>query len=141
TGISFIIMFIGIVARRIYICEPYEYSIPNFVAITQLISKFIVSDGMLIALPLLVLHRIQLPQSQKIPVLLSFSAAIFISAVTILYFAVLFGPDSTGIGYVKIKRSFTRLAAISLIVCELLVLVTLAYRAYGFEDIYRPHGS
>ncbi|KAG1779436.1 hypothetical protein EV702DRAFT_101428 [Suillus placidus] len=135
TGISFIIMFIGIVAQHIYICEHYECSIPDFVVITQLIAD-IFSDGMLVALPLLMLRRIRLPKSQKILVLLSFSAAIFISAATILHSAVLFGPDSTGIivfGHVKV--------AISLIVCDLLVLVTLAYRVCGFGDIDRPHNS
>lgn len=129
TGISFIIMFIGILAQRIYVCEQYHCNIPDFVAITQLITD-IFSDVMLVALPLLVLRRIRLPKSQKILVLLSFSAAIFISAVTILHTAVLFGPSSSGIiviGHVK--------AAISLIVCNLLVLVTLAYRACGFEDM------
>lgn len=135
TGISFIIMFIGIVAQKIYICELYGCSIPDFAVITQLITD-IFSDGMLVALPLLVLRRIRLPKSQKILVLLSFSAAIFISAATILHSAMLFGPDSTGIivfGHVKV--------AISLIVCDLLVLVTLAYRVCGFGDIDRPYNS
>lgn len=110
TGISFIIMFIGVLAQRIYVCKQYECNIPDFVAITQLTTD-IFSDVMLVALPLLVLRRIRLPKSQKILVLLSFSAAIFISAVTILHSAVLFGPNSSGIiviGHVK--------AAISLIV-------------------------
>jgi hypothetical protein len=137
TGISFIIMFIGVVAQRIYICEQYECEIPNFVAITQLITD-IFSDVMLVALPLLVLRRIRLPKSQKILVLLSFSAAIFISAVTILHSAVLLGPGSSGIiviAHVKV--------AISLIVCNLLVLATLAYRACGFGDMDDdgPHSS
>lgn len=135
TGISFIIMFIGIVAQRIYTCHQYQCNIRDFVAITQLITD-IISDVMLFAVPLLVLRRIRLPKSQKILVLLSFSAGIFISAVTILHSAVLFGHDSIGIlviGHVK--------AAISLIVCNLLVLVTLAYRVCGFGDIDGPDSS
>ncbi|KAG1729699.1 hypothetical protein EDB19DRAFT_1598620, partial [Suillus lakei] len=135
TWISFIIMFVGIVAQKIYICEYYECSIPDFVAITQLITD-IFSDSILVALPLLMFRRIQLPKNQKILVLLSFSAAILITAVTILHSAVLFGPNSTGIiviGHVK--------AAVSLIVCDLLVLVTLAYRACGCGDIDGPHSS
>lgn len=72
----------------------------------MIVSADIFSDIMLVALPLLVLRRTRLPKSQKILVLLSFSAAIFISAVTILHSAVLFGPNSSGIiviGHVKVN--------------------------------------
>ncbi|KAG1741484.1 uncharacterized protein EDB91DRAFT_1028648, partial [Suillus paluster] len=129
TGISFAIMWIGTVAQKLYVCEYYACRILNFVAITQLITD-IFSDGMLVALPILVFRGVQLPKNRKILVLLSFTAAILIAAVTILHSVMLFGPSSTGIvviGHVK--------AAISLIVCDLLVLVTLAYRLCGFEDI------
>ncbi|KAG2146294.1 hypothetical protein DEU56DRAFT_899737 [Suillus clintonianus] len=135
TGIFFVIMWIGTIAQKIYICERYACRIPNFVAISQLVTDML-SDGVLVVLPLLVFRHIHLPKNRKTLVLLSFSAAIFITAVTILHSAMLFGPDSTGIiviGHVKV--------AVSLIVCDLLVLVTLVYRVCGFGDIDMPHSS
>ncbi|KAG0707944.1 hypothetical protein DFH29DRAFT_778079, partial [Suillus ampliporus] len=135
TGISFAFMWMGIVAQRIYVCEHHACRAPNYVAILQLITD-IFSDGMLVALPLLVFRRIKLHKNRKTLILLSFAAALLITVVTILHSAILFGPSSTGIiviGHVK--------AAVSLIVCDLLVLVTLVYRVCGFEDIDAPNKS
>jgi len=135
TGTSFVIMWIGLVAQRIHFCKYYACSLPDSVAISQLISD-IISDAMLVALPPLLFRHVKLPRNRKILVLLSFSAALFITAVTIAHSALLLGPASSGnivIGHVK--------AAISLIVCDIPVLATLAYRLCGFEDIDAPDGS
>jgi hypothetical protein len=63
---------------------------------------------MLVILPPLLFCHIQLPRNRKLLVLLSFSAALFITPVTIMHSALLFGPASTGnivVGHVKVKRS------------------------------------
>ncbi|KAJ8585096.1 hypothetical protein M405DRAFT_865664 [Rhizopogon salebrosus TDB-379] len=134
-GTSFGIMWIGLVAQKIYFCRYYACGIPDSVAISQLIAD-IFSDVMLMILPPLLFCHVQLPRNRKILVLLSFSAALFITPVTILHSALLFGPASTGnivVGHVKV--------AISLIVCDLPVLATLAYRLCSFEDIDAPDRS
>ena len=42
TGTSFGIMWIGLVAQKIYFCRYYACGIPDSVAISQLIGKFII---------------------------------------------------------------------------------------------------
>jgi len=121
TGASFAIMWIGLTVQKIHICYDYACVVSNSVAISQLISEFetfqphdrssrgsadILSDAMLAALPILVFRHVKLPKNRKILVLLSFSAGLFITAVTILHSALLFGPTASGIivvGHVKVK--------------------------------------
>lgn len=70
---------------------------------------------MLVILPPLLFRHIQLPRNRKILVLLSFSAALLITFVTILHSALLLGLASTGnivIGHVKVKRNLNLNASV-----------------------------
>jgi len=41
TGISFVMMWVGLVAQKIYLCSYHACTVPNSVAISQLISEFV----------------------------------------------------------------------------------------------------
>ncbi|KAF9241288.1 hypothetical protein BU15DRAFT_44906 [Melanogaster broomeanus] len=117
-----LIMGVALVAEKLVICEKYLCRYRDFVAITQLVVD-VVSDALLIAAPVWFLRDVRLSQKRRILILSTFSASVLITAVTILHSVLLLeGPfDYVAIiGQVK--------AALSLLVCNSLIIVTLVYR-------------
>ncbi|KAF9241293.1 hypothetical protein BU15DRAFT_44932, partial [Melanogaster broomeanus] len=118
----FLVLGIALVTQKLVICQQNRCRFTSDVAITQLVTD-IVSDAILVAAPVRFLRDVRLPQKRRILILSAFSASILITGVTILHSALLLQAPTTGtiiIGVVK--------AALSLLVCNALVLVTFVYR-------------
>ncbi|KAH7882265.1 hypothetical protein F5I97DRAFT_334355 [Phlebopus sp. FC_14] len=96
--------------------------IPPWVALGEVITD-VASDVMLVLLPLRLLWRVKLPSNQRIMILCVFSSSILTSVVSVVHTAYII-PDSTFIGGMTAEIE----GAVSLIVCNLLVIVTFLYR-------------
>ncbi|KIJ64223.1 hypothetical protein HYDPIDRAFT_167963 [Hydnomerulius pinastri MD-312] len=129
----FLTMGVALVAQKFVICEQDLCRVMTPVAIAQLVTD-IVSDAILVAAPIRFLRDVKLSQSRRVLILSAFSASILISGVTILHSVLLFKVPTTGtivIGHVK--------AALSLIVCNALVVVTFIYRVSRHSDVDLEH--
>ncbi|KIJ63209.1 hypothetical protein HYDPIDRAFT_113820 [Hydnomerulius pinastri MD-312] len=128
-GVSFGLMWLVLSIQKLEICLHNSCMIGHSVAIAQIITDSI-ADILLVALPIRFLRNVKLSRKRRILISSAFSATILITVVTILHSVVLFGPSSTGtiiIGHVK--------AAVSLIVCNLLVIVTFVYRVLHRDEV------
>ncbi|KIJ63095.1 hypothetical protein HYDPIDRAFT_168681 [Hydnomerulius pinastri MD-312] len=104
--------------------------IPKWVALSE-VTTDAVSDVMLVALPLRLLWRVKLPSNQRIMILCVFSASILTSVLSAIHTAYII-PQSSFVGGVTAEFE----GAVSLIVCNLLVIVTFIYRRFrGGRDL------
>ncbi|KAN0085658.1 hypothetical protein V8E55_006792 [Tylopilus felleus] len=110
------------VDRSWYHAVVIECPLPNWVAISE-VSTDTVSDAILVALPFRLLWRVKLPSNQRIMVLSVFSTSVLVSIISAVHTAYLI-PLVTFVGGATAEME----GAISLIVCNLLVLVTFIYR-------------
>ncbi|KAF8126332.1 hypothetical protein EV363DRAFT_1268615 [Boletus edulis] len=137
-GAMFLTMEAGLLAQKIYICIKLSCRFTTNVAIAQLVTD-IISDTILVVVPIRFLRDIQLARDRRILILSAFSACMLITGVTILHSALLFQEVSNLtfiIGHVK--------AALALFVCNALILVTFAYRVYhkaAFDFEYNDGGG
>ncbi|EGO29462.1 hypothetical protein SERLADRAFT_365484 [Serpula lacrymans var. lacrymans S7.9] len=132
-------MWMGIVVAKIYVCARdtwwhndiiIQCPLPIPVAIAELCTDM-TADAILVALPLRLLWRVKLPQNQRIMILSIFSSSILTSVVSVVHTAFLI-PTSSFIGGITADVE----GAVSLIVCNLLVIVTYLYRLFrGGSDI------
>ncbi|KAI9460782.1 hypothetical protein HD554DRAFT_2028542, partial [Boletus coccyginus] len=121
-GCSFLIMWAALMGQKIEICLESQCKIAGSVGLSQLITD-VISDAALVVLPIYLLRGTGITHRQRIMIYAAFSAALLITAVTILHSVMLFTAHSTGIvviGHVK--------TALSLIVCNLLVIVAFTHR-------------
>ncbi|KAG8216326.1 hypothetical protein J3R82DRAFT_6397 [Butyriboletus roseoflavus] len=95
---------------------------PTWLALSEVCTDAL-SDAILVALPLRLLWRVKLPLDQRIMVLSVFSTSILVSAVSVAHTAYLMHPVIFTGGFTASMES-----AVSLIVCNLLVVVTFLYR-------------
>lgn len=121
-AVSFGCMWAAIIAQKINICQFHACWMVNSVVLSQLITD-IIADFSLVAMPLLLWKNIRFPRRRKILILSAFSASLLITAITIPHSIVLFKiPRTTPMILAHVK------AALSLIICNLLVIVTFVYR-------------
>ncbi|KAG1837374.1 hypothetical protein DFJ58DRAFT_709623 [Suillus subalutaceus] len=121
-AVSFACMWVALLIQKVNICIFHACQMSEPVAISQLITD-VISDSSLVAAPLHLLKNIGLSRSRKILVLSSFGASIVITAITIPHSIILFRPvTETTLIFAHVK------AAVSLIICNILVIVTFAYR-------------
>ncbi|KAJ8581718.1 hypothetical protein M405DRAFT_751317, partial [Rhizopogon salebrosus TDB-379] len=126
---SFACMWAALIALKINMCIFHSCQMAEPVAISQLITD-IIADVSLVAAPLQLLKDVGLSRSRKILVLSAFGASLLITAVTIPQSIMLFGPiRQTTLIFAHVK------AALSLVICNLLVIVTFAYRVCRKETI------
>lgn len=121
-GISFIIMFLAIEGQRLGVCLSSGCREFTSTAVSQLVTD-VVADFSLVALPIWSLSAARLSRSRRVLVQSAFTASIIISIITIIHSVILLTQESTGvvlIGHIK--------AALSLMICNLLVIVTFVYR-------------
>ncbi|KAF8433043.1 hypothetical protein L210DRAFT_2757128 [Boletus edulis BED1] len=133
-GCSFLIMWAAIIGQKLQLCVTNSCIAAGSVALSQLITD-IFSDVSLVILPIYLLRRRKIDYRQRILIYAVFSATLLITVVTIFHSVVLFTTQSTGIvviGHVKV--------ALSLIVCNLLVIVMFVYRVYRRGDLDAVEG-
>ncbi|KAH7923934.1 hypothetical protein BV22DRAFT_548896 [Leucogyrophana mollusca] len=121
---SFGAMWIALASQKLYICYHHACLMGRSVAVSQLITDT-VSDIILVAMPFHLLRGVKLSRNRRILLSCTFSASFLITAVTIVHSGLLFGTATfvtTIVAHVK--------AALSLIVCNLLVIVAFVYRVF-----------
>ncbi|KII95151.1 hypothetical protein PLICRDRAFT_33984 [Plicaturopsis crispa FD-325 SS-3] len=133
----FIAMWTVLVVQKVVICtrstewhqsQYLQCPLPRAVGITELCTDF-VSDSILVAIPLRLLWNVRLPRNQRILILLLFSMSFFTMVASVAHAAFV-------LSYGGILQGMTAHieASVSLIVCNLLVLVTYIYRAVRHGD-------
>lgn len=126
-AVSFACMWVALLIQKVNVCIFHACQMSEPVAISQLITD-IISDSALVAAPLHLLKNTGLSRSRKILVVSSFGASILITVITIPHAVILFSPVT------EITLIFAHVkAAVSLIVCNILVIVTFAYRVFSKE--------
>ncbi|KAH7925030.1 hypothetical protein BV22DRAFT_1129308 [Leucogyrophana mollusca] len=130
-AILFVLMWILVLTVKVYSCAHntswysrgiIQCPIPTDVAIIEICTD-VVADAVLVGLPLRLLWRVKLPKNQRIMILAIFSSSILTSVVSAVHTAYLI-PTSSFIGGVTAEIE----GALSLVVCNLLVIVTFIYR-------------
>ncbi|KAG2352952.1 hypothetical protein BDR07DRAFT_1367721 [Suillus spraguei] len=127
-AVSFVCMWLAVVIQKVKLCIFDACHIgTKLVALSQLITD-VIADLALVIMPLHFWKNVGLSRSRKILVMSSFGASILITAITIPHSVVLIlfslvADTILVIAHVK--------AAVSLIVCDLVVIVTFAYRVFS----------
>ncbi|KAG0707948.1 hypothetical protein DFH29DRAFT_994572 [Suillus ampliporus] len=124
---SFACMWAALVAQKISRCEFHSCEMGESVALSALITD-VIADVSLVAAPLYLWKNARLPRDRKILLLSTFGASLLITAVTIPHSIILYKVHTTTtliFGHVK--------AALSLVICNLLVIVTFLYRVFSKE--------
>jgi hypothetical protein len=135
-AISFACMWAALIAHRLTMCAYRSCRMGGSVAFSVLITD-VIGDFALVATPLQLWRNAGLSRSTKILVLSSFSASLLITAVTVPHSIILIGVH--GVGKVTIIFAHVK-SALSLVVCNLLVIVTFVYRVWWKEtfDLDQP---
>ncbi|KAG1769369.1 hypothetical protein EDD22DRAFT_164875 [Suillus occidentalis] len=134
---SFACMWVALLVQKVNVCIYRACMMSKPVALSQLITD-VIADFSLVAAPLQLWRNVGLSRNQKILILSSFGASILITVITIPHSIVLFRPmNETTLIFAHVK------AAVSLIICNILVIVTFAYRVLSKEtcDIDHPSTS
>lgn len=120
-AVSFACMWAALLAQKISICEFHSCHMGKPVALSLLITD-IIADASLVAAPLYLLKDVGLSRSRKILVQSAFGASLLITAITISHSILLLKVHNTNtLIFAHVK------AALSLIICNLLVIVTFLY--------------
>jgi hypothetical protein len=125
----FMCMWTALIAYKITVCTYYSCRMTQAMALAQLTTD-IVADAALIIAPIQLWKNVGLSRSSKILILSAFGSSVLITAITIPHSIMLFHSvtDTTLIvAHVK--------AALSLVICNLLVIVTFVYRMYWKETL------
>ncbi|KAF8839591.1 hypothetical protein BDN67DRAFT_1012181 [Paxillus ammoniavirescens] len=131
TGAVFVLMWGYMFAAKTVVCSMdrswynivvIQCPIPEWVAISE-VGTDAISDLMLVALPLCLLWRVKLPSNQKIMILCVSSSSILVSVVSAVHTSYII-PSPSFIGGATGEVE----SALSLVVCNLLVIVTFIYR-------------
>ncbi|EIW77016.1 hypothetical protein CONPUDRAFT_92331 [Coniophora puteana RWD-64-598 SS2] len=125
-GLCFWVMWIALVTQKFIICHQNGCVMGESVAISQLVTDSI-SDIALVVLPIWLLREVKLCARRRVMVLCAFSASLSITVVTIAHSIILFGdPTHAATLVANIKT------ALSLVVCNLLVIVAFIYKLCGW---------
>ncbi|KIK94731.1 hypothetical protein PAXRUDRAFT_827716 [Paxillus rubicundulus Ve08.2h10] len=128
-GVAFGIMWLSFCAERLEDCLRNACLMERPLAISQTIMDTI-GDVLLTGLPIRFLRDVKLDRKRRILITSAFSASLIINLVTVLEAVFMFRPMTSGtiiITHVK--------TALSLVVCNLLVLVPLVYRIIHRRDL------
>ncbi|KAI6143148.1 hypothetical protein EDD17DRAFT_210557 [Pisolithus thermaeus] len=109
------------VDRSWYSLTFIQCPIPEWVAISEVITDSL-ADLILVCLPLRLLWRLRVPSDQRTMILAVFSSSILTSIVSVIHTAYTIPPSFIGGVTANVE------AAVNLVVCNLLVLVTFIYR-------------
>ncbi|KAG1858872.1 hypothetical protein F4604DRAFT_1589326, partial [Suillus subluteus] len=127
-AISFACMWVAILIQKNITCVFVCHTTKS-VALLQMITD-VIADVSLIAAPLQFWKNVRLSRNSKILIFSTFGASFIISIITITHSVMLFHSASETtliIAHVK--------AALSLVICNLLVIVTLLYRVRWKEAL------
>ncbi|KIK40569.1 hypothetical protein CY34DRAFT_49391, partial [Suillus luteus UH-Slu-Lm8-n1] len=136
---SFACMWAGLVAQKINICLFHACQMAGSIALSQLVTD-VIADTFLVVAPLHLWKDLRFPRHRKILVMSAFSATILITVITIPQSIILFKiPRETPLLLAHVK------AALSLIICNLLVIVTFVYRVcwketFDLDQALTSHG-
>ncbi|OAX33553.1 hypothetical protein K503DRAFT_869481 [Rhizopogon vinicolor AM-OR11-026] len=127
-AVSFACMWAAILAQKMSVCAYHACQMGQAVALSQLITD-VVADVSLVAVPLHLWKNVGLSRGRKILILSTISSSLLITVVTIAHSSTLFRRthSSNTLIFAHIK------AALSLVICNLLVIVTFAYRVCARE--------
>ncbi|OJA16358.1 hypothetical protein AZE42_07819 [Rhizopogon vesiculosus] len=127
TAASFACMWVAILVQKIGACHFHSCRMGRGLALSQLITD-VVADVALVAVPLHLWKNVGLSRGRKILVLSAFSSSILITVITIPLSIILFTPHTLKtLVFAHVK------AALSLVICNLLVIVTFIYRVFCKE--------
>ncbi|KAG2362505.1 hypothetical protein BDR07DRAFT_1406763 [Suillus spraguei] len=107
---------------------PLSCSLPSSVGIAQVIADFL-SGMILVILPAQILHRAKLPRNQRIMILSVFSGSLITTLLSIVH-AVFFIQADVILKILTAQLEMT----ISVIVCDLLPIVTCLYKFLRSKD-------
>lgn len=128
-AVSFACMWAALIAQKMSVCEVHSCLMPPSVALSQLITD-IIADVSLVAAPLYLWSNVGLSRSRQILVQSAFGASLLITIITILHSVYLtMGHTATTLIFAYFK------AALSLFICNLLVIVTFLYRMCSKETV------
>ncbi|EGO21195.1 hypothetical protein SERLADRAFT_476072, partial [Serpula lacrymans var. lacrymans S7.9] len=130
SSVLFALMWVALLVQKLYLCghniDWYDSStaqcrLASSVAILQVVTD-VVSDALLVALPIRLLRNVNLPKNQRKLILSVFSSSVLITLVCVIHIIFVIKPAvslQTITGQLEI--------ALSLIICNLLVIVTYLY--------------
>ncbi|KAN0082749.1 hypothetical protein V8E55_008544, partial [Tylopilus felleus] len=128
-AVAFCIMWVAILIQKLYLCLALACTMKQDVASSQLVTD-VISDALLMALPLYFLRGVKMENSQRILLVSSFASSICITIISITHSVFLFLPYTvTSLVLAHVKT------ALALIICNLLVIVTFAYRLCRRNDL------
>ncbi|KAG1752805.1 hypothetical protein EDB19DRAFT_967543 [Suillus lakei] len=128
-AVSFACMWVALVVQKINQCQFHSCQMAESVALSHLITD-IIADASLVAAPLHLWRNVGLSRSRKILVLSTFGTSLLITAVTIPHSIILLKVhNTTTLIFAHVK------AALSLIICNLLVIVTYLYRVCSKDTV------
>ncbi|KAG1729713.1 hypothetical protein EDB19DRAFT_110543 [Suillus lakei] len=127
-AVSFACMWVALLVQKVNVCIFQACQMSKPVALSQLITD-VIADFALVVAPLQLWKNARLSRSSKILIMSSFGASLLITAITIPHSIILFEPLSeTTLIFAHVK------AAVSLVICNVLVIVTFAYRVLSKES-------
>ncbi|OAX31935.1 hypothetical protein K503DRAFT_750335 [Rhizopogon vinicolor AM-OR11-026] len=127
TAASFACMWVAILVQKTGACHFHSCRMGKGLALSQLITD-VVADVALVAVPLYLWKNVGLSRGKKIMVLSAFSLSILITLITIPHSIFLFRSHT----HKTIIFSHVK-AGLSLIICNLLVIVTFVYCLFRKE--------
>ncbi|KAG2064209.1 hypothetical protein BDR04DRAFT_1146007 [Suillus decipiens] len=123
-AVSFACMWVALLAHRITMCAVHSCHSGKSVALSLLITDIIV-DISLVATPVYLWRNVGLSWSTKILVLSAFSASLLNTVITIPHAMILLHVYNVNASMVIVAHIKI---ALSLIICNLLVIITFVYR-------------
>lgn len=134
-AVIFAALCVMMLVQKTYICahnfnsERIDCVLGSSVAATQFATDAI-SDIALVLMPIRLLREIHLPKGQRILIISVFSTSIVVSLASIIHVIFVLQTDV----YMQSITAQVELA-LSLIVCNLLVIVTCIYKVFRREDL------
>ncbi|KAH0834838.1 hypothetical protein J3R83DRAFT_10458 [Lanmaoa asiatica] len=128
-AIAFGLMWMAVLAQKLYNCGTTLSAMSHGVAISQLITD-VISDVLLVVTPIFFLKGMKISRGQRVLLISSFASSIGITIVSIAHSIILFLPPSSKsllIAHIK--------AALAVIICNLLIILTFAYRLFHKTDM------
>ncbi|KAJ8515298.1 hypothetical protein ONZ45_g7276 [Pleurotus djamor] len=145
TSVLFGFLWAGLLIYRVWQCghdsawhnnPGVQCFLPRSIGVMTLVTD-IVADILLIAIPMIMIYSYQMAKSLRRLFMSVFAASILTSLASIVYVTFLFGARGWGPGLGLIVAITSHLeAAVSLLVCNILVIVTFFYRiSHHGEDL------
>lgn len=135
-SVSFVLMWMALIIQKALHCtsdlswekeaKP-QCHLGRAIGITELSADF-VSDVVLVALPLRLMWNLQLPTRQRRLLITLFSASMMITLISIVHAVFVIGPA----GFLEAISANIQIA-VSLMVCNLAVVVRFFYRLFGYD--------